>query len=127
MTEGSGRVQREVDVLVVGAGPAGLAAATVLGRVGAGTVEVLDREALAGGIPRHCDHPGFGLRDLRKAWRGATYAEHRTALAQEAGAVVRTGITATARSRACARASRPARDRRAGTTAQRPARPGRPA
>ncbi|MFE6134096.1 FAD-dependent oxidoreductase, partial [Streptomyces sp. NPDC056437] len=55
---------RTVDVLVVGAGPAGLAAATRLAAAGAGRVEVVEREQQAGGIPRHCCHGGFGLRDL---------------------------------------------------------------
>ena len=54
-----------VDALVVGAGPAGLAAATALHTAGARTVVVLDREDEAGGTPRLCEHTGFGLRDLR--------------------------------------------------------------
>ena len=55
-----------VDALVVGAGPAGLAAATALRAGGAGHVLVLDREDEAGGTPRLCEHTGFGLRDLRR-------------------------------------------------------------
>ena len=55
-----------VDALVVGAGPAGLAAATALKLGGTGTVLVVDREEEAGGIPRLCEHTGFGLRDLRR-------------------------------------------------------------
>jgi cation diffusion facilitator CzcD-associated flavoprotein CzcO len=42
-----------VDVLVVGAGPAGLSAAVELRPLGAGAVLVLDREEAPGGIPRH--------------------------------------------------------------------------
>ena len=53
-----------VDALVVGAGPAGLAAATALKLGGTGTVLVVDREEEAGGIPRLCEHTGFGLRDF---------------------------------------------------------------
>ncbi|MFH8791279.1 NAD(P)/FAD-dependent oxidoreductase [Streptomyces sp. NPDC017941] len=54
------RHERAVDVLIVGAGPAGLAAAAALAGAGAGRVEILEREQRAGGIPRHCHHGGFG-------------------------------------------------------------------
>ena len=62
------------DVLVVGAGPAGLAAAVELRRLGAGTVVVADRDDEAGGIPRHSAHTGFGARDLRRVLTGPGYA-----------------------------------------------------
>ena len=61
-----------VDVLIVGAGPAGLAAATVL--AADHRVLVLDREASAGGIPRHCGHYPFGLREFRRLMKGPDYA-----------------------------------------------------
>ena len=86
---------RAVDVLVVGAGPAGLSAAMELARAGAGVVEVLDREQRPGGIPRHSHHTGYGLRDLHRAMTGPAYARRRTDLALEAGAWLRTGVTAT--------------------------------
>ncbi|MGW4856732.1 FAD-dependent oxidoreductase, partial [Streptomyces sp. NPDC004288] len=53
-------MNRTVDVLVVGAGPAGLAAAERLAAAGAGRVEVLERDAAPGGVPRHCARPGLG-------------------------------------------------------------------
>ncbi|MEV8314072.1 FAD-dependent oxidoreductase [Streptomyces sp. NPDC059900] len=85
------RRQRHVDVLVVGGGPAGLAAAARLSAAGAGTVEVLEREARAGGVPRHCHHRGFG----RWGVTGPQYAESLVEAALGAGAAVRTGVTAT--------------------------------
>ena len=59
-----------MDVIVVGGGPAGLACAVELRRRGVPDVVVLDREERAGGIPRHCAHQGFGIRDLRRALSG---------------------------------------------------------
>jgi thioredoxin reductase len=82
-------------VVVVGGGPAGLACATALRRLGAGDVLVLDREARAGGIPRHAAHQGFGLRDVRRALPGPRYAERWVQAAQRAGAQVRTEAMAT--------------------------------
>ncbi|MFJ1747641.1 NAD(P)/FAD-dependent oxidoreductase [Streptomyces sp. NPDC088116] len=90
-----GRRRRTVDVLVIGAGPAGLAAAARLSAAGAGTVEVVDREEQAGGAPRYCYHSGFGLRELRRPMSGPAYARHWCDLATGAGAVLRTGVCVT--------------------------------
>jgi thioredoxin reductase len=88
-------VTRTVDVLVVGAGPAGLAVGAELGRSGVGRVEILERECDAGGIPRHSDHTGFGLRDLHRLLTGPEYARRRVELATAAGATVRTETSVT--------------------------------
>jgi thioredoxin reductase len=77
-------------VVVVGGGPAGLAAALELRRRDTRDVLVLEREAVAGGIPRHAQHQGFGLRDLRRPLSGPAYARLYARLAAEAGAEVRT-------------------------------------
>ncbi|MEU9171270.1 NAD(P)/FAD-dependent oxidoreductase [Streptomyces sp. NPDC048420] len=83
---------REVDVLIVGAGPAGLTSAARLAAAGVARVEVLDREQQAGGVPRHCAHGGYGtwLRPLT----GPAYARLLVMAAESAGAAVRTGVTA---------------------------------
>jgi thioredoxin reductase len=77
-------------VVIVGAGPAGLAAALELRRRGTRDVLVLEREAAVGGIPRHARHQGFGLRDLRRPLSGPAYARRYAELASEAGVEMRT-------------------------------------
>ncbi|HEX5896009.1 MAG TPA: NAD(P)/FAD-dependent oxidoreductase [Thermoleophilaceae bacterium] len=77
-------------VIVIGAGPSGLAAALELRRRGAADVLVLEREADPGGIPRHARHQGFGLRDLRRPLSGPAYARRYAELATAAGAELRT-------------------------------------
>jgi thioredoxin reductase len=79
-----------VTVVVVGAGPAGLAAALELGRRGVPDVLVLEREAEPGGIPRHAQHQGFGLRDLGRPLSGPRYARRYADLAAASGAELRT-------------------------------------
>ncbi|MDL4772578.1 NAD(P)/FAD-dependent oxidoreductase [Actinomadura xylanilytica] len=83
------------DVVIVGAGPAGLTAAAELAPRLDGQVLVLDREREAGGIPRHSDHTGYGLRDLRRVMTGPAYARRLADAAVIAGAAVRTGATVT--------------------------------
>jgi thioredoxin reductase len=73
------------EAVIIGGGPAGLAAAIELRRLGIDGVTVIERERDAGGIPRHSDHTGFGLRDLRKVMSGPRYAERYRELAGEAG------------------------------------------
>ena len=77
-------------VLVVGGGPAGLAAAIELRRQGVPDVLVVEREVAAGGIPRHAQHQGFGLRDLRRPLAGPAYARRYAELAASAGVELRT-------------------------------------
>ncbi|MFF0447693.1 NAD(P)/FAD-dependent oxidoreductase [Streptomyces sp. NPDC004609] len=83
------------DVLVIGGGPAGLTAAANLAPRVTGEVLVLEREKEAGGIPRHSDHTGYGLRDLRRVMTGPAYARRLAADAARAGAVIRTGAMVT--------------------------------
>ena len=73
-------------------GPAGLtAAARLAGRTGAGVL-VLDRESTPGGIPRHSDHPGYGIRDMRTLYERARPTPARLAAqAAAAGAAIRDG------------------------------------
>ena len=62
------------DVAIVGGGPSGLAAATQLKNLGVASVVVLEREPQAGGIPRHCGHPPFGMREFKRIYTGPRYA-----------------------------------------------------
>jgi thioredoxin reductase len=85
----------DTDVLVVGAGPAGLAAAAELRRLGVPRVLVADREAAPGGVPRHSEHAGYGLRDLHRVLTGPAYARVLADTAAQAGAELRAGCTVT--------------------------------
>lgn len=83
------------DVLIIGAGPAGLAAGIALKRRGVQRVLVVEREDAPGGTPRLCHHTGFGLRDLRGVYSGPDYAQAYVRRAEAAGLEVRTATTIT--------------------------------
>ena len=79
------------DVVVIGGGPAGLATAMELRDHGIRDVVVLEREAEAGGIPRHCGHLGFGFFKRWGFLRGPQLARR---LREQASAIdVRTQTT----------------------------------
>ncbi|GAA4057143.1 NAD(P)/FAD-dependent oxidoreductase [Actinomadura miaoliensis] len=82
-------------VVIVGAGPAGLRAARELAPAVPGQVLVLEREQHAGGIPRHCGHTGFGVRDLHRVTTGPDYARRIARDAERAGAEIRTAAMVT--------------------------------
>jgi len=86
---------RSADVLIVGAGPAGLAAALELKSIGVKDIVIAERESEAGGIPRLCGHTGFGLRDLHRVMTGPSYARRYRELVDEAGIEVHTSTTIT--------------------------------
>jgi glycerol-3-phosphate dehydrogenase len=82
-------------VLIVGAGPAGLAAALELKKLGVKDVLVAEREPVAGGIPRMCGHIGFGLTDLHRVMTGPNYARKYREMAERAGIQIQTNTTIT--------------------------------
>lgn len=82
-----------VDVLIVGGGPAGLSAAIELKKQGVKNILVADREAEAGGMPRFCHHTGFGREDLWRMWQGPKYARYYRDLAEKMNVEVRTSTT----------------------------------
>ena len=65
----------QVDILVVGAGPAGLAAAISAREAGIERIVVLEREDFQGGILRQCIHNGFGLHRFKVELTGPEYAQ----------------------------------------------------
>jgi NADPH-dependent 2,4-dienoyl-CoA reductase/sulfur reductase-like enzyme len=83
------------DVLIVGAGPAGLSAAIELKKQGVKNILVVDRESEAGGIPRFCHHTGFGRADLWRMYSGPRYARYYRELAEKHGVEIHTSTTIT--------------------------------
>lgn len=92
---GALRGSKNVDVLIVGGGPAGLSAAIELKKQGIKNILVVDRESEAGGMPRMCHHTGFGREDLWRMWSGPKYAKYYRELAEKMDVEVRTSTTIT--------------------------------
>lgn len=81
---------RECDVLVIGAGPGGLAAAKAARECGADDVIVLERDAEPGGILNQCIHDGFGLIRYGETLTGPEYAARALDEALSSGAEILT-------------------------------------
>lgn len=81
------------DVVVIGGGPAGMAAALAAHKAGA-RVAIVEREQHLGGILRQCIHPGFGLSHFKQELTGPEYAQrfidqvHATNIALFLGSMV---------------------------------------
>lgn len=80
----------DADVLVVGGGPSGVAAAIELRRQGRRVI-LLDREPALGGATRHCAHSPFGMLEFGRVYFGAAYGRKLTREAEKAGVDIRTG------------------------------------
>ncbi len=65
----------EADVVVIGGGPAGMAAAVAAKRGGAARVALIERGEQLGGILNQCIHDGFGTKNMGKALTGPEYAQ----------------------------------------------------
>jgi len=64
------------DVIVIGSGPGGLAAAIAAKENGADDVLIIERDVELGGILLQCIHNGFGLELFNEDIPGPTYAQH---------------------------------------------------
>jgi len=77
-------IRSEYDVVVIGAGPAGLAAALSSDKYGAKTL-LVERETKTGGILKQCIHDGFGLVRFGEKLSGPEYAHRFTSQLPESG------------------------------------------
>ena len=82
------------DIVIIGAGPAGLAAALGARRAGIDDILLLERDHVLGGILNQCIHDGFGLFLFKETISGPEYAERliddviRENIPYETGAMV---------------------------------------
>lgn len=80
-------IEEDADVVIVGGGPAGLAAAISAKHHGANRVIIIDRNQWMGGILPQCIHDGFGVEELGISLTGPEYAERYIEMASSLGIV----------------------------------------
>ncbi|MEN3183762.1 MAG: FAD-dependent oxidoreductase [Atribacterota bacterium] len=83
----------EAEVVVIGGGPAGMAAAVSSWEHGARKIFLLERNPHLGGILNQCIHPGFGLHVFGEELTGPEYAERYIEALQKTGVEVLTDTT----------------------------------
>mgnify|MGYP001851380488 FL=1 len=76
---------KNVDLVIIGGGPAGLAAAIEARRHGVEDLLILERDSELGGILNQCIHNGFGLHTFREELTGPEYAARYIAQARALG------------------------------------------
>ena len=84
---------RTADVVIIGGGPAGLAAAVELHKKGITDILILEREKKLGGILRQCIHDGFGLTRFHETLSGPEYASRFVRQVEELGIPYQTDTT----------------------------------
>lgn len=67
--------RKKADIVIIGGGPAGLAAAVSARKSGAGSILILERDRELGGILNQCIHNGFGLHTFKEELTGPEYAD----------------------------------------------------
>ena len=65
----------EYSLIIIGGGPAGMAAALAAKKAGVDDLLILERDSVLGGILNQCIHNGFGLHTFKEELTGPEYAE----------------------------------------------------
>ncbi|NPA74177.1 MAG: NAD(P)-binding protein [Epsilonproteobacteria bacterium] len=78
----------DINIAVIGAGPAGLSCATQLAKLSQEVI-VFERQTKSGGTPLHCGHKGFGMLEFQRVLTGPQYGELLTKKAKNAGVDIR--------------------------------------
>jgi NADPH-dependent 2,4-dienoyl-CoA reductase/sulfur reductase-like enzyme len=65
----------DYDIVIIGGGPAGLAAAVAAYDAGQKNILILERDTALGGILQQCIHNGFGLHTFKEELTGPEYAQ----------------------------------------------------
>ena len=73
------------DIVIVGGGPAGLAAALAAKKKGVRSILILERDRELGGILNQCIHNGFGLHTFQEELTGPEYAARFAAQVKQEG------------------------------------------
>lgn len=73
----------QADIVIIGGGPAGLAAAVAARDAGEDSILVLERDSRLGGILNQCIHNGFGLHTFEEELTGPEYAQRFIDMAAE--------------------------------------------
>ncbi len=76
---------REFELVIIGGGPAGMAAAIAAKENGIDDIVILERDTQLGGILNQCIHNGFGLHTFKEELTGPEYAERYAAKVYELG------------------------------------------
>ncbi|PZP53907.1 MAG: pyridine nucleotide-disulfide oxidoreductase [Agrobacterium fabrum] len=79
------------DVIIIGGGPSGVAAAISMRKAGIEKVTLLEREQHLGGATRHCSHSPFGMLEFGRVYLGAAYGRRLEREVQKFGIDVRYG------------------------------------